>query len=352
MSNFSGFNASGFDLIPTGSGGGPAAGPFTSVAPADPPAGISADINALYRGLLPFEWKGIGLPYTKMTMDLRQDLVIHKFVDRDGAHVEGTGRHPLQFDFIIPFINTLGSSRGSETWSQPLYPTTWRKFILACSSGSTGPLQHPELGPLTCKFEHAKTTWEGGARGGPTVEASWVETDDTSTQLLTALGQPSPISALASATANMDSYLGAISPVVAPVPPKFVQSFTDLMQQLQGLGTQASLLSYSVGGQLNAIVYQANLLEASLSSGPNAPNALNWPIFQAAEQAKDAAYALQGNLLTTGQSVQSYTTSKESTLAEIAMTLNADLYLLMNLNPQLLSVQPVPRDTLVRYYAT
>jgi hypothetical protein len=124
------------------------------------------------------------------------------------------------------------------------------------------------------------------------------------------------------------------------------------MAQIQSIGTQASLLSYSAGGQLQAIVDQANSLEQSIQTGPNAPNALNWPIFQAAEQAKDAAYTLQNNLLTTGASVQTYTTTKDSTLAEIAVTLNTDLYLLMNLNPALLAVMPVPQGSLVRFYAS
>jgi hypothetical protein len=339
------FTASGIDLQSLGSGGGP----YTGAPPAAPPTGVSADINALYRGLLPLEWEGVGVPYTRMVLTLRQDLVIHKFADRDGAHIENTGRHPLQFEATIPFINTLGVVRGSETWSQPLYPAQWRRFFQACAIGETGLLQHPELGPLTCKLESVVTVWEGTARGGPTVQVVWIETDDTSTQLLTALGQPSPISAMAAATANLDTYIAGSSRAVIPVLPTFTQTFSQLFAQFQGLGTQFSLLSANVGGQLTAIIYQAQALESALDI---TPNALNWPIYQSAEQAKDAAYTLQGNLLTTGSNVSTTTISKDSTLAEIAVTLGTDLYLLMNLNPALVAVQPVPSGSLVRFYAS
>jgi hypothetical protein len=336
---------------PSLSGGGltnpNAPGPYGGIIPAILPAGVSADINALYGSLLPAEWQGIGFPYTRMVMHLRQDLVIHKFADRDGAHIEGTGRHPLQFDFTIPFISTLASG-ATESWKQPLYPTQWRLFIQSAAVGGTGTLNHPELGALTCKVESCVTTWEGTARGGPTVQASFIESDDTATEATTALSQPSPISAAAAACANLDSDLAVTTTASAPTLPVFAASFSDLIGQIEGLGTQFSLLEYSVGGQLNAIIYQCNSLESVLATESNA---LNWPTVQAAEQAKDACYTLQGNLLTTGKKVSSYTSTKDATLAELATTLHASLYLLMNLNPTLISQQPVPAGSLVRYYA-
>ena len=349
MSAFSGFTASGVTLQSLGSGGGPPAGAYQGAPPASVPAGVSADIGALYRGLLPFEWEGVGFPYTRMTCTLRQDLVIHKFADRDGAHIENTGRHPLQFEADIPWVNTLGVVRGSETWSQPLYPTQWRRFFQACAIGETGILQHPELGALTCKLDTFTTTWEGTARGGPSSHVVWIETDDSSTQLLTALGQPSPISAMAAATANLDTYIAVSTTATIPQLPDFTQTFSQLFAQFASLSTQASLLSANVGGQLTAIIYQADTLESAMAA---VPNALNWPLVQAAEQAKDAAYTLRGNLLTTGSNVATTTTAKDSTLAEIAVTLGCDLYLLMNLNPGLVAVQPVPQGSLVRYYPT
>ena len=315
------------------------AGMFVGVIPAD-----AVPVQALYASLLPFEWQGVGIPYSRMRMTLRQDLVIHKFVDRDGAHVEGTGRAPLQFEATCPFHNTLGKGL-SDSWSQPLYPTQWRKLIVACAQGASGVLQHPELGAITCKVESCVTEWSGGERAGPTVNIVWVETDDS--QAAFQIVQASPISAGAAACGNLDSYLGDISPAVVPTLPTFPSSFSDLFRQIQGIGTQLSLLSYSLGGQINAVIYQANTLEQDLAANPNA---LNWPIFQAAEQAKDACYTLQGNLLTTGAKVSLYTVQKESTIPEIATAIPTDLVLFLNLNPTIALNPVVQAGTQVRYY--
>jgi hypothetical protein len=313
------------------------------------PSGVSADVGTLYLSLLPFEWEGVGIPYTEMKLTLRQDLVIHKFVDRDGAYVEGTGRAPLQFEATVPFINTIAAA-SSETWKQPLYPTNWRAFMQACQEGETGILQHPELGAITCKVEQVVTTWRGTERGGPTVHVTWIETDDSTIngQLESALGQPSPISAANAACATLDSNLGAINQAVFPSPPVFTTSFSALMGQIAGLAEQAQLLSYQFGGQLNAIVYQCNTLENDLNA---TPSALNWPLFQSAEQAKDACYTLQGNLLTTGANISTYTTPADATIPNIATQLGTNLSLFLNLNPTLALNPVVPAGTVVRFYA-
>jgi prophage DNA circulation protein len=317
-------------------------GPWGGIIPAD----ASAAPGALYGTLLGLSWEGVGLPITETRMTLRQDLVIHKFVDKDGAHVEGTGRHPLQFEASIPFVNTIAPGI-SETWKQPLYPTQWRLFMGACQQGETGTLQHPEIGAITCKVESVVTTWRATERGGPTVQATWVETDDSGL-VLQLFGQPSPISAGAAACANLDTNLGQMLSQAGPVIPAPTTSFTDLFNQIRGLATQAQLLSYSFGGQIQNLVYQANALETGLAA---TPTALNWPLFQAAEQAKDAAYTLQGNLLTQGQKVSRYTTPDELTIPAIAARLGVPIQFLLNLNPTLALTPVVPPQTVIRYYA-
>lgn len=318
-------------------------GPWGGIIPAD----ASAAPGAIYGTLLGLSWESVGLPCTEMKMTLRQDIVIHKFVDRDGAHVEGTGRHPLQFEAQVPFVNTIAPGL-SETWKQPLYPTQWRAFMGACTQGETGTLQHPEIGAITCKVESVVTTWRGTERGGPTVQVTWVETDDTNAGVIQLLGQPSPISAGAAACANLDTNLGQQNPAVIPVIPKPTTSFGDLFNQIRGLATQAQLLSYEFGGQIQNLIYQANSVEVDLAA---TPSALNWPIFQAAEQAKDAAYTLRGNLLTQGQKVSTYTTPDELTIPAIATRLATPIQFLLNLNPTLALTPVVPARTTVRYYA-
>ena len=322
----------------------PSYGPVVGIIP----AGVSDNVGTLYQSLLPFEWNSVGIPYTEMRMTLRQDLVVHKFVDRDGAYVENTGRAPLQFEATCPFVNTLSAGL-ADSWKQPLYPTNWRALIEACKEGDTGTLQHPELGSITCKVETVTTTWKGTERGGPMVQITWIETDDTNLSFINALGQPSPISAANAACATLDSNLNDTDPSVVPDPPVFSTSFSSLMGQISGLSGQTELLSYEFGGQINAIIFQCNTLEVSLNE---TPNALNWPMFQSAEQAKDACYTLQGNRLATGANISTYTTSGSSTIPAIATLLNTDLSLLLNLNPTLALNPVVPAGTVVRFYST
>ena len=317
-------------------------GPFTSVLPAEAPD----DTGTLYQTLLPFEWNSVGIPYTEMKMTLRQDLVIHKFVDRDGAYVENTGRAPLQFEATCPFVNTLSPAIG-ETWSQPLYPTNWRALIEACREGDTGTLQHPELGAITCKVDTVITVWKGTERGGPIVTLTWIETDDSNLNLANALGQPSPVSAANAACANLDAQLGLLDTDVTPDVPTFPNSFSALMGQISSMGVQSQLLSFQFGGQVSAIIYQCNALEADLDQEPNA---LNWPLYQSCEQAKDACFTMQGNLLVTGQNISTFTTPVNATIPAIATTLNTNLPMLLNLNPSLALNPVVPAGTVVRFY--
>jgi DNA circularisation protein N-terminus len=320
------------------------ADPFVATVPAN----VSVNVNDLFQGLLGLTWRGIGVPYTDMHLSLRQDLAIHKFADRDGAHIEGTGRAPLEIRARLAFINQLGKGT-NERWQQPLYPTQWRKFFEACADRSSDILQHPELGEISCKPQSCETVWAGGVRGGVYVDAVWIESDDTGADLISDLAAPSPISALASACANLDTDLGEINPVVTPSLPQPVYTFTDLANAIRSVGDQTAVLQASFAGRINTVINQCQQVEMALAA-PGVSNSLNWPIYQQAELAKDAANNLRANLLTTGDPVSVYTVTKDSTLPQVAATLGTNLQLLINLNPSLLLSPIVPQNTRVRYY--
>ena len=129
---------------------------FTGTIPAD----ILLDASQLFASLLEFRWRDVSFPTTEFTTELRQDLAIHKLVDRDGAFVEGTGRAPLQITARVACLNGLDAGP-NEHWQRPLYPYTWRKLFEACADKSTGTLQHPELGPITTTAAmYAPTDWK------------------------------------------------------------------------------------------------------------------------------------------------------------------------------------------------
>lgn len=327
----------------------PDGGAYVLPVPASSPE-AGSDYNALYGALLEFQWRAIGFPVTAFTTVLRQDIVVHKFADRNGAHVEGTGRAAIQVTAHIPFIN--GLARGpNEHWSRPLYPYTWRQFFAACAQSGSGTLQHPELGPLTCKLETFTTDWSAAARGGPSGVAVWIESDDTGLDLETALNTPSPLSQVAAAAADLDAAMTSVDPSIVPHLPKFTTTFGEFSTQISAVINLPSLLANQIGGQINAAFYQAQQLEDSLGAAGN-QSALNWPMVQAAEQMKSAAYDLAQTLITKGRRVGVYTTRSDQSLSQVAVAIpgGANVADLMTLNTQLVQNPIVLQGTGVRYY--
>ncbi len=312
------------------------------------PSNALADVTLLFGSLLEFQWRSIGFPVCDFETEVRQDLVIHKFADRDGAHIEGTGRAPLMITARIPFLN--GLDRGpNEHWQSPLYPYQWRRFFEACADKSTGILQHPELGPLTCKCEFARTRWEGNIRSGVYTNVTWLESDDTTDDLTAALSYPSPLASVDAFAADLDLNLASVSKAQLPQPYVPQYSFSDLANAVRGVVDTFTMMQKSFAGRLDNIVYEANALEFSLNQAQNS-NALNWPLVQAAEGIKDAAYAAKKVLLGQGKAIGLYKVQNDSTLAKISAVIPAPLTDLMNLNRSLVQAPLVPQNTQVRYY--
>lgn len=322
--------------------------PFFGTIPADAPASY----DDLFGQLLEFKWRDIGFPVTKCGIELRQDLTIHKFVDKDGAHIEGTGRHPLQFTARVPFLNGLRSGL-NESWglanNWTLYPTVWRSFFEACANKATGPLQHPELGVITCKCETARTEWSADVRTGVWVDVTWLESDDNATQLTEALNAQSPIGTVDSVGAALDAYLDDPTNLKAPQLPTFPSTFGDLTTAIRGAIDQTTILQKSFAGKVDNLIYQAQSIEDALDRSANA-NALNWPLSQACEQMKAAAYDLKASLGTKSKTVALYTVPKDSTLGQVGATLGANLAELMALNVAYVGSGIVPGGSVVRYY--
>ena len=309
------------------------------------PAG-TAGINDLFGALSSLKWKGIGFPYASLRNRFRQDLAIHKFVDRDGAHIEGTGRAPLEFSARVPFLNGL-TPASSEDWPAQLYPTVRDAMLRACADKASGTLQHPELGNFTCKLETFEWTLDAQVRSGVWADVSWIETDDTGDDLQAALQQSSPTSLIQSAAFDLDSNIANVDPSIFPQPYVPPTSFSDLAFAIRGVTDIPTLLQKQVGGQIANYLYEAQSLEDSVN---NAKNALLWPITQSAEVAKSALYDLEATLLTQGKPAAFYTVQKDSTLAQIAATVGAQVIDIMTLNPSYIQSPVIAAGSVVRYY--
>jgi hypothetical protein len=311
------------------------------------PAGALADVSTLFSGLYEFAWKGVSAPTSLVTFEFRQDLAIHKFADRDGAHIEGTGRAPMQFTAHIPFYNGLFPA-ASETWSQPLYPNQWRAFVSACADRTAGPLQHPELGPINCKLEHFRSTLSADRRTGQLVECVFLESDDTASQLQTDLGNNSPLANVAAFASDLDGQLATAPVPGIPALPTFPLTFTALANFVKGAIDSTTIMQKQFAGQIDNIVYQANAVQNSLDM---ASNSLNWPIYRNLGGLRSAAMDAKLMLLAKGRAISQYTVPKDSTFGQLASSIPANLSDLIVLN-RLLAINPVvPRDAVVRFYA-
>lgn len=312
------------------------------------PQGVSTDVNDLFESLLAFTWRTVSFPVVHFETELRQDLVIHKFADRDSAHIEGCGRHPIQITAYIPELNGLARGQ-NETWYAPLYPDGWRALFAAFADRSSGPLQHPELGLITCKPSSLRTKWEANVRSGVYAEAVWIESDDTTTDLQSALSTPSPAAQVSASAADIDLQLSQIDPSVVPKPYVPPVSFTDLANAVRGAVDQTTLLQKQYAGQLDNLIYEANALKASLDASSNA---LNWPLYQSIEALKASCYDLAQQLLTQNRTIGLYLLPKDATFAQIATMVSAPITDIIILNAQYMQFPVVSAGTMIRYYSS
>lgn len=309
--------------------------------------------------LLEFRWRDIGVPVSDFSTDLQHDQVEHKWPDRDGAHVEATGRAPLVHHATIHFRNNL-SPGINETWrlarigadgtfnadAQALYPTVFRAFLVAFATRSTGPLQHPELGVLQCKPKQAQFKWTSTRRDGIDCTASWVESDDTAADFEDILARPSPVSDALVAGIDLDSQLVQYaSPAVTFDGGS--TSFLDDIQAVTRTFDTASLISAQYAGKIDRVLYRVTSLQSRLSK---AADLSAWPLVTSCERLKSALYGLKGSILNLDRAIAHYTTKKDTTLAALTGATQCDIGNLLKLNPSLAARPAVPQGTVVRYY--
>jgi prophage DNA circulation protein len=317
----------------------------------------NGSVNDLFAKLLPASWNGIGFAVAEMEFEIRQDLVIHRYADRDGAYVESTGRHPAQFTFKIPFLNNIQSAP-NENWPQGnLYPLQWRSFIIACLDGQSHTLVHPELGPINCKVDMARSSWSAKTRDGVWVSVAFVESDDTQADQLTqSLSVASPIGQLTASADDLDNQVDQVeivSPLFAQMAAANQFSFSQLASAISAVIDIPTLLSKQYQGMADNLIYQCNQIETALDMAENA-SPLNWPLFQNCERLKASAYAVkaQPTVATSNGTgtLTTYVLQKDSTIGQLASQFGADVQSLIVLNAQYVSAPVIPSGAVVQYY--
>jgi len=310
-----------------------------------PPNAPPADsVKELFEGLLEFKWRDITFPTTSFSVRLRQDLAQHKFCDRDGAHIEPTGRAPLEFTATIPFCNGIVPGK-NETWGI-LYPTAYRALFLACADRSAGTLVHPEHGAVPCNVVSLDAKWTAERRGGNDVEVVWIESTDNPKQASKLFAAKSPISEATAAALDLDAQLTQIKPPL-PALPKFQPTFASTMRQIQGAVDQVALLQRSTIGKLDQIDYRcAQILDAV----GRLDQPLNWPMRQTCQRMRSATNQLRKVIGLENKSVALYVVPYDGTLGLIAASTGATVSELVLLNPGLCKAAVVPENSIVRYY--
>jgi len=311
-------------------------------------------------------WRGLSFPIQVVSEKGSQSLTIHRFMDRDGAQVEATGRAPDSFTVRAYFINGL-TAGPNEDWStkEALFPNTWVKVRAALRDDrSSGPLNHPLYGTINCKPVAWNMVIEATSRGGCVVDIEFIETVDTSGQ---AVQQSSVISEATTAAGDLDIILGQMEP-----PPVYDtgdhNSYLGLIQSICAIVDQVELIGMQIKGKIDKAINSLNQLAMKFGADSNiiavpydttsSVPASGVPLGNSAALALDAInrllaalYILRDQFNAQRRDVQLLTVYQPTTLAGLIPVTGNSLTDLLSLNPDLAAFPFILPYTIVRYYA-
>lgn len=343
---------------------------------ADPTQGA---LPSVLEDLRECAFRGVTFPTTQIVTSVRQDHAIHKFPDRDGAHVEATGRAPLEFRITAPFRNGIAPGK-SEAQSPgrwgALYPDHFRiKFLPAVLDRTTGDFQHPELGVIKAKVVSMDFTIDPHKRDGVDVDLTLIESFDSPDDLKSVVAKPSPIGTTLQFASDLDSQITQVTPLQSPgnlftslqtLSNSLAQQITDSMSQsqvfsgnvtntfasvarlFQTVSDQGSLLSRQQAGRMDQLQYRVNAVEDSVYA---LKDPTLWPILNSSERLKASLADLKREIANVAtKQVSIYIVPGVQTLAQVAITTGNKVDDLIKLNPQLASAPTIARQTVVRYY--
>lgn len=319
-----------------------------------------------FEQLLPFMWRDVHLPLSKINVTLAHDLVEHKYWGVDGARVESTGAAAIRVSAVIPIANSIFPGKNEKWAAGALYPKALRKFMLAFADKKTGTLQHPEFGLLYVKPEHMSFELTGDKQDSTEIQASWVETINEDIRASSFWGvDGSPVQNIEFGASDLNASVVDLREL-APGLPEFKDDLESLARKLSALVDVVSVVSYRAAGVVNRILYQAHRLETSIeraASGqmfqisPLRPfdkrfqqHALTWPAIEALQKIKAGSYAMRNRLLQPG-GIGLYAVPDDTTLAGVASSLPAGTSMadVIKLNPMLARSPVVSKGTVVRY---
>ncbi len=292
-------------------------------------------------------WRGVPFPCTKFSRSFSQDQSEHKWPDRDGGHVEATGRNLMMFKFSIPFRNGVAPGKNEGFGGLTLYPDQYQRFEAAFLDRSSGVLIHPELGAVTVKPREWSSDVAAEHRDGADVECTFIESEDDEDTLSKLVQSESALSTAVTSAADLDTLLFEfnVAQQNQPLPAPGV-SFSDMMRSVQAAIDTPTLLSKQIGGQIDQISASLNGVTEALQ---RADSTLLWPIVQAVNNLTGAVIDLRTQLLTSGNPIRQLRATV-TTLAALTVATGNTIEELIKLNPLLAEEVSIDAGTAVRYY--
>lgn len=296
---------------------------------------MAADVLAK---LTPPSWRGIPFPLTSLENGFTHEHVEHKFIYREGMHIETTGRNGFNFLGRIPFNNGV-TAANFEPWAgRTLYPDLFNDFLNACLDGSTGEFVHPNFGPITCKARDITWRYTSAERDGAEISVRWYQTDDDIANGPTALNAgASPGASATDAAADLDDQLSQ-QQTTFPELANDGDSFSGLLQDYNDGSGNIGRINSKLDNTSAAIDRQDDV---SL-----------WPLRRATENMRSAVINLGG--APSGPSavgVREYTVPFGTSVSQIGITLRIRTDSIVTMNPKLARDPYVPAGTRVRYRA-
>ena len=298
---------------------------------------MPSDLDIAVKLLSP-KFRGVEFFCGPWRFGFAQDQAQHKYVDRDGAIVEGTGRAAAEYSFTAYLRNGIAGSAITQ------FPDNFMLLAAACANRTTGELIHPALGPLSVKPGRFDASYDPMKRDGVDVEMSFIESPKADEELSAILGGSSPMGSATAAARDLDNLIGNMNPT-PDVPSSLSPSLLDNLKQIGGALNQFRLGLGNVAGMIDSYVSALDQLEDSIRAVQD-PKVIYAPLL-ALGRLRDSLLQAANQATPKSKPVTQITITRDGTIDQLAQAVGMGLDDFLGLNPSLASRSKVAKGTKV-----
>lgn len=296
--------------------------------------------------LKPCSWKGIQFPIGNISTEMTQDLVEHKYPDRDGSYVESMGRAAIKVKCKAFFLNHVSKGKGENFEFGNLFPKVFQQFIKACKDKSVGLLVHPIHGTFTAKCASISYDLNADVRDGVIVDVEWIECVKNTTSAIDAEDVTELVNLYTDALANLSVDFPKLTKE------KSINLFDladDIGDFVSGVAGALELTGKKVLGKIDRVLYRIERTQNAIRSlnSNTAANALQKGenLYEFVKKQKDEIVSNTQVLYGTGV----YVTKQRQTLTQIASLLQNKIFELLKLNKDLGGKPFIEAETPIKY---